>query len=117
MKQTVFWIRPFLHVIITVVKPKDEAQSALGEKIYEELQAAGIETLLDDRNERPGVKFNDAELLGIPAAITVGRGAVDGIVEYKLRREENKEEITAEEAVKNATEFIRAELDGRCFLK
>ncbi|MCI2063249.1 MAG: proline--tRNA ligase [Eubacteriaceae bacterium] len=105
------------HVIITVVKPKDEAQSALGEKIYEELQAAGIETLLDDRNERPGVKFNDAELLGIPAAITVGRGAADGIVEYKLRREENKEEITAEEAVKKAISFIKTELDGRCFFK
>jgi prolyl-tRNA synthetase len=105
------------HVIVTVIKPNDEAQSALGEKIYSELEAAGIETLIDDRKERPGVKFNDAELLGIPVSITVGREAASGIVEYKLRRDGNKEEIKADEAVKKAIEIINAERDGRQNIK
>ena len=57
------------HVIITQVKPGDEAQDAAAEKIYRELMAAGVEVLLDDRDERPGVKFKDADLLGIPVRI------------------------------------------------
>ncbi len=97
------------HVIITLVKPNDEAQAKVAEEIYEKLGAAGIEVLLDDRNERPGVKFNDADLLGMPIRITVGKLAGDGIVEYKLRREADKEELTAEEAVERAVELVRKE--------
>ena len=62
------------EVVVTLVKT-DEATMAAGESIYAELQSAGIDVLLDDRNERPGVKFNDAELVGIPFRITSGRGA------------------------------------------
>ena len=73
------------HVIITVVKAKDAEQMALAEKIEAELSAQGVEVIVDDRDERPGVKFKDADLIGIPVRITVGEKAAEGIVEYRLR--------------------------------
>lgn len=97
------------HVIITLVKPDDEVQAAAAEKIYKELLAAGVEVLLDDRKERPGVKFKDADLLGIPVRITVGKLAGEGKVEYKLRRDTEKEEITVEEAIARAVEIVNRE--------
>lgn len=97
------------HVIITQVKPGDEQQDAVAESIYKELSEAGVEVLLDDRNERPGVKFKDADLLGIPLRITVGKRASEGIVEYKLRREQEKEEKTANEAIRDAIALVNAE--------
>lgn len=97
------------HVIITLVKPDDEAQAAAAEKIYAELQKAGVEVLLDDRKERPGVKFKDADLLGIPVRITVCKLAGEGKVEYKLRRDAEKEEITIDEAVTRAVEIVSRE--------
>ena len=100
------------HVIITLVKPNDEAQKALGEKLYEDLQKAGVEVLLDDRKERPGVKFKDADLLGIPVRITVGKLAGEGKVEYKLRREEDKVEISVEEALEKTVALVNSERRG-----
>lgn len=97
------------HVIVTLVKPEDEEQAAAAEKIYEELIRAGVEVMLDDRKERPGVKFKDADLLGIPVRITVGKRAGEGIVEYKLRREEEKSEKTIEDAIKDAIALVNAE--------
>lgn len=97
------------HVIITLVKPDDEIQAAAAEKIYKTLGDAGVEVLLDDRKERPGVKFKDADLLGIPVRITVGKLASEGKVEYKLRRDADKEEITIEEAVSRAIEIVNKE--------
>ena len=91
------------------MKPDDEVQSCLAEDIYNRLCAAGAEVLLDDRKERPGVKFKDADLLGIPVRITVGRGAADGIVEYKLRRDADKTELSADESVNRALALIDAE--------
>ncbi len=87
------------HVIISIVKTDDEIQAKVAEDIYQKLQKAGVEVLLDDRDERAGVKFKDADLLGIPVRITVGRGAKDGIVEYKLRMQDEKSELTADEAI------------------
>lgn len=87
------------HVIISIVKADDEIQAKVAEDIYQKLQKAGVEVLLDDRDERAGVKFKDADLLGIPVRITVGRGAKDGIVEYKLRKQGEKSELTADEAI------------------
>lgn len=79
-------IAPF-HVVITVLRPDDEAPMAAAVEIYEALVAQGIEVLLDDRDERPGVKFNDAELIGIPFRVTVGpRGLESGEVEVVDRR-------------------------------
>ncbi len=97
------------HVIITVMKPEDKVQAELAEEIYEGLIARGAEVLLDDRKERPGVKFKDADLLGIPVRITVGRGAADGMVEYKLRRDADKEEISVSESIERALDIIEKE--------
>lgn len=97
------------HVIITVMKPDDEVQSSVAEDIYSRLTASGAEVILDDRKERPGVKFKDADLLGIPVRITVGRGAADGIVEYKLRRDADKTELTVDESISSARALIEAE--------
>ena len=97
------------HVIITLVKPGDKTQEAVAEEIYSRLSDAGVEVLLDDRDERPGVKFKDADLLGIPVRITVGKRAPEGVVEYKLRREAEKQEMSVSEAVTAAIEIVNAE--------
>ena len=97
------------HVIITQVKPGDEAQDKVAERIYNELAGAGVEVLWDDRDERPGVKFKDADLIGIPVRITVGKRASEGIVEYKLRRDADRSEKTVEEAIADAVAIVNAE--------
>ena len=110
-KDGIIWpvaVAPY-HVIITLMKPDDDVQLTLAEKIHDELAAKGVEVMLDDRDERPGVKFKDADLLGIPVRITVGRMAPEGKVEYKLRRDAEKVEMTAEEAVKAAVSLVEAE--------
>lgn len=103
------------HVIITLMKPDDEVQAQVAEKIYDELGRAGVEVILDDRKERPGVKFKDSELIGIPIRITVGRGAADGMIEYKMRREADKVELSVDEGIAKAIETVNAEKDGRHF--
>lgn len=97
------------HVIITQVKPGDEAQDAAADRLYRELTDAGVEVLWDDRDERPGVKFKDADLIGIPVRITVGKRAAEGVVEYKLRRDADKSEKTVEEAIAAAIAIVKAE--------
>jgi prolyl-tRNA synthetase len=78
-------IAPF-HVVITTVRPDDEETERVSTEIYDALVADGVEVLLDDRHERPGVKFNDAELIGVPVRITVGpRGIESGIAEISER--------------------------------
>jgi len=75
------------EVVVTVVKVDDDASMEAGEALYRELGEAGIDVVIDDRDERPGVKFNDAELIGIPYRITVGpRGLAAGTVELTERR-------------------------------
>ena len=105
------------HVIITLMKPDDEVQMAVAEEVCSKLEAAGVEVILDDRKERPGVKFKDADLIGIPIRITVGRGAADGIIEYKMRRDADKVELPLEEGIAKAIETVNAEKDGRCYFK
>ncbi|WP_378951922.1 proline--tRNA ligase [Pelosinus sp. sgz500959] len=79
-------IAPY-HVVIVPISAKDAAQMSLAENIYENLNAYGVETLLDDRNERPGVKFKDADLIGYPLKITVGPKATnENLIEVKVRR-------------------------------
>lgn len=87
------------HVIVIPVNPTDSTQMEAAEKIYSELLNKGIEVMLDDRNERPGVKFKDADLIGIPIRITVGKKIGDGIVEYKLRKSADLIEIGIDEAI------------------
>ena len=97
------------HVIITVMKPDDEIQARVADDIYKKLVEAGAEVMLDDRKERPGVKFKDADLLGIPIRITVGRGAANGVIEYKMRRDSDKVELSAEEGIAKALKIINEE--------
>ncbi len=97
------------QVIIIIVKTSDETQMKEGEKLYSELKKAGADVLLDDRDERPGVKFKDADLIGIPVQITVGRGAAEGKAEYKLRCGSKKEELTFDEAIKRTVGMINGE--------
>lgn len=87
------------HVIVTVVDPKKADQLEVGEKIYADLKKRGVEVVLDDRKERAGVKFNDAELIGFPLRVTVGRDAKDGLVEFGVRGNDDKEKIEADKAV------------------
>ena len=90
------------QVIVTPIG-KDEEPLAKATEIYEALRAKGVEALLDDRSERPGVKFKDADLLGIPVRITVGaRGLAQGTVELKKRNESESREVPAEGAVEGA---------------
>ena len=72
-------------VAIVQISAKDEDQARIACQLHDDLEAAGIDVLLDDRDERPGVKFKDMELIGIPFRITVGRGIKDGMVELKSR--------------------------------
>ena len=92
-------------VIVIPTKVNDEENMGLAEKIYDKLTDKGIEVLMDDRNERPGVKFKDADLIGIPLRITVGRRAGEGIVELKYRMDGKTEEVSADDAVKAALEL------------
>jgi prolyl-tRNA synthetase len=80
-------VAPF-EVVVSVVNPKDVATAEAAERIHEALLAAGIESLLDDRDERPGVKFKDADLVGIPYRVTVGpKGLAEGKVDLLRRRD------------------------------
>ena len=79
-------IAPF-QVVVIPVNVKEEAQMSLAEEVYTELNKAGVEAILDDRNERPGVKFKDADLIGYPLRVTIGPKALsEGRVEVKVRR-------------------------------
>lgn len=89
-------IAPF-EVIVVPANGADVQQAALAEQLYAELQAAGVEVLLDDRGERAGVKFKDADLLGIPWRVVVGRGAADGQVELVERAGGAKRDLAASE--------------------
>ena len=96
------------HVVVVPVNVKKEEHLENAEKIYNELQAAGVEVLLDDRNERAGFKFKDSDLLGIPMRITVGKDIVDGKVEFKLRKEADKEIISVDEVLDRVkAEFVK----------
>ncbi|MDO5478322.1 MAG: proline--tRNA ligase [Clostridia bacterium] len=99
-------VAPYKAVVVPV-NVKDETQLSLAEKITKELEDAGVEVIIDDRDERPGVKFKDWDLIGIPVRITVGKKASDGIVEYKLRAEKDYTDMTAEDAVKTALSLIK----------
>lgn len=96
------------QAVITIINMKDETQVALAEKLYDHLKTAGVEVLLDDRQERPGVKFKDAELIGIPFGITVGKRAGEDMVEFKTRQTGSKEEIHTQKAADRIVEAVKA---------
>jgi prolyl-tRNA synthetase len=93
-------IAPFRVVVVPINAPKSPRVRETAERLYNELTAAGVDVLLDDRDERPGVKFADSELIGIPHRVVVGdRGLEKGLLEYRHRRAESAEEIPAADAL------------------
>ena len=100
-------IAPY-HVIIVPVSTKDETQMKVATKIYEDLLANGVEAVLDDRDERPGVKFKDADLIGFPYRITVGKTITEGNVEFVTRQTGEKVAIKPEEATSKVIEAVKA---------
>ncbi|MBE1573128.1 proline--tRNA ligase [Amycolatopsis sp. TRM77291] len=99
-------VSPFdVHVVIA---GKDETVAAGAEKLAAELDAAGIEVVLDDRKATPGVKFADAELVGVPTILVVGRGLANGVVEVKDRRTGEREEIAVDAVVEHLVKLVRS---------
>jgi prolyl-tRNA synthetase len=101
------------EVVISVVRPDDPATAGAADRIYQELGSRGVDVLIDDRDERPGVKFADAELIGIPFRVVVGpRGLEAGTVELVERRELDKREIGLEGIIEELETVVRAGRTG-----
>jgi prolyl-tRNA synthetase family II len=95
------------EVLITVIRPDDVATMASANRLYDDFDSAGVEVLLDDRPERPGVKFADSELIGIPLRVTVGpKGVAEGAVEITERDGMVKSELSLQEVVSTLTDRI-----------
>jgi len=96
---------PYAVVLIEINPKKSESVTAAAAKLYEDLQAAGFDVLFDDRDARPGVKFADADLVGIPHRLVVGeRGVRDGKAEYRHRQSGNEEQV----GLTDVPDFLRA---------
>jgi len=105
-------IAPF-HCVISAINPKEEVVALASQQLYEQLLAAGVEVLLDDRDERPGVKFKDADLIGIPLRIVVGsKNLANGQVELKVRRGGEVQLLSPEMAVTSVTNLVAKALAG-----
>ena len=101
-------IAPY-SVVVVPISAKDEQHMAIAEQLYADLEACGIDVMLDDRNERPGVKFKDADLIGYPVRLTVGKKAVEGqMIEYKLRTAADSEDVALAEVVEQVKAYLNA---------
>jgi prolyl-tRNA synthetase len=104
-------LAPF-QVLVSMVNPKDDAVREASEAIYQQLLALGVEVLLDDRDERPGIKFKDADLVGIPLRVTVGsRNLKEGHVELKVRASGEMSLLPLADAAKEVQRMVAAALD------
>jgi len=99
-------VAPYQAVIVGLGKPNSK-EMEIADSIYAKLSEMGIEVLYDDRNERAGVKFKDADLIGIPVRLTVGRKAGDGIVELKYRNSKDVREVSIEEALEEIVNYCK----------
>lgn len=99
-------VAPYKVIVIPAVA-KSEEQMRIANDIYDKLIANGIDSILDDRNERTGVKFKDADLIGIPLRITVGRAINEGNVEFKRRSQNEPELVSIEGIVEKVKNEIR----------
>lgn len=102
-------IAPY-QVSIVQIDMKNAEQTKLANKIYEELESSGIEVIYDDRDERPGVKFKDMDLIGIPLRITIGKKINDNLVELKERKTNNQEEVQISEIVNKVIKKVKDDL-------
>jgi prolyl-tRNA synthetase len=97
------------EVTVLILTPQDAAVREAAEALYAGLQASGVETLIDDRDERPGVKFRDAELIGIPCRVSVGsRDLADGLVEITSRPVGERERVPVDQAVTRVLQYLSA---------
>jgi prolyl-tRNA synthetase len=113
-KDGIIWpvaIAPY-HAIVTVPNINNAQQVEVAEKLYQQLNASGIETLLDDRNERAGVKFKDADLVGIPYRIVTGRSLEEGKVEVVERKSRKSHEIAIDAVVSTLQQWIDSAIEG-----
>jgi prolyl-tRNA synthetase len=99
-------IAPY-HAVVVVPNIKDVDQMAAAEKLYTELNAAGVETILDDRDERAGVKFKDSELIGIPFRIVTGKSLKDSKVEVVKRKGNERSELSIDEVVSTLQTWVK----------
>ncbi len=104
-------LAPF-HVHLVPTKYQDEVQRAHADEIYAALQARGIEVLLDDRKVSPGVKFADADMIGVPYRVTLGRGLVEGKVEVKERLSGEVSDVPLETLIDDLTARIKGALEA-----
>ncbi|MCW5312590.1 proline--tRNA ligase [Nostoc sp. KVJ3] len=114
-KDGIIWpaaIAPY-HAIVTIPNIKDAQQVEIAEKLYTELNQAGIETILDDRDERAGVKFKDADLIGIPYRIVTGRAIANGKVEVVERATRQSQEIVIDEVTATLKQWITEAIGHR----
>ena len=95
------------HAVVVPVNYKDETMRNLAEDIYQKLQDSNVEVILDDRDERPGFKFKDWELIGIPYMVIVGRNATDGICEFKVRSTMEKTEKHYQDIIAEITQEVK----------
>lgn len=95
------------HVVIVPISMKDEMQVKVANEMHDKFVSLGIEVVLDDRDERPGFKFKDWELIGIPYIITIGKKVNEGICEFKTRSTMVKEEKTFDEAINTINELVK----------
>jgi prolyl-tRNA synthetase len=102
-------IAPF-DVVVTVTNMKDEKLRETGEKLYKDLMRAGLDALLDDRDERAGVKFKDADLIGIPYRVTIGKKVSDGLVELFTRATKTSEDVKLGDVVSRVQNLALAGL-------
>ena len=86
---------------------KDENQKSLAEELYKDFQDANIDVMLDDRDEKPGFKFKDADLIGFPFKVIAGKKASEGVVELKIRRTGETLEISKDEVVEKVKELMK----------
>ncbi len=105
----IIWPRPLapFEVLLIALNPKNDEVREATEKLYETFLELGVEVFYDDRGERPGVKFKDADLIGIPVRVVVGqRGLAEGKVELSLRRDREKHSVAIENAIEQAQEML-----------
>ena len=95
-------IAPFKVAIVLL----NDSAKEYANDLYDKLNSMGIDTLLDDRDERAGVKFNDMDLIGIPIRITIGKKYSDGLVELKLRKDDKATEVEIDSLISKVKEMI-----------
>lgn len=102
-------IAPY-KVAIVLIDPKNETQANHANEIYSELSKMGIETLLDNREERPGIKFNDMDLIGIPVRITIGKKITENMVEVKLRKTGEVTDISVTDVIDHVKKTVESQM-------